>query len=321
MKKERLYYLDIARGVAILFIVLGHLVSQENMMIKWIYSFHVILFFIISGYLLRVKSIENIDVKQCINTRIKTVLIPYFMFSIVFIVTDLIVKGVSISVLLWNIIYTLLFFSPSALWFLPAFFIGEILFISISKINNKYIKFILVLISFIVPYLISLRDYNFIMLLISRGLVSSGFITIGYYSKNILDKISIVQAVMLLAVTFITAQLNLSVDLYSLRLGNLVLYIFNGVLASVSIIVIAKTLNRNKYLEFCGVNTIIIMGTHQWMTRLFTISYPDASIVITISVFIIIMLIEIPIIYLINNKMPWMLGKFKNKEKTKVGLA
>lgn len=253
--RERLNYLDIARGIAILFIVFGHLASGENIIVKWIYSFHVV------------------------------------------------------------------FISPSALWFLPAFFIGETLMLGIIKFKSKVIKSFLVLVFFIIPYIVSLNNYNFIVLLLSRGLVACGFITIGYYAKNIIDNTSIIQSIVMLLLTFVLSQFNAIIDLYSLQLGNLTLYILNGVLASIGIIGISKTLNKHNYLEFCGTNTIIIMGTHQWMTRLIEINFDRSNLYISVIALVVIMIIEYPIIKFINNKMPCMLGKFNDKENFEIKVA
>ena len=50
---KRITYLDIARAFAIIFIVIGHtLVHSQHcsLVFKFLYSFHVLLFFILSGF-------------------------------------------------------------------------------------------------------------------------------------------------------------------------------------------------------------------------------------------------------------------------------
>lgn len=318
--KERLNYLDISRGIAILLIVLGHcIVGREGILIKWIYSFHVVIFFIISGYLLNSKNIRQKAFKEVLTNRIKTLIIPYFVFSVIFIITDLLTNG--ISRLIWNIMYTILFVSPTALWFIPAFFIGEILFILTLRINKFHIKFSIVLGSFIVSYIVSLLEYNLIMLFLSRGLISYGFIAIGYCIKRYIDECTLGKAIILLIIALVTSLINPIIDLYSLKFGNLILYVFNGVTLSIGVIVISKKVSSNKLLQFLGRNTMIILGTHHWMTRLFVMNFPNATVITAIIAFIIIMIIEIPIIYLINNYTPWMLGKFNKKEINKFELG
>ena len=50
ISSKRLNYLDYAKGIGILLVVLGHIYNNNTKL--WIYSFHMPLFFIISGYLL-----------------------------------------------------------------------------------------------------------------------------------------------------------------------------------------------------------------------------------------------------------------------------
>ena len=54
-KNEKLDYLDSTRGVALLGGIIGHIFDNCT----WIYSFHVPVFFIISGYLLYYKDTLN----------------------------------------------------------------------------------------------------------------------------------------------------------------------------------------------------------------------------------------------------------------------
>lgn len=52
MGKNRLEELDIARGIGILLVIMGHLYSQSstlNNIQKFVYTFHMPLFFIIAG--------------------------------------------------------------------------------------------------------------------------------------------------------------------------------------------------------------------------------------------------------------------------------
>lgn len=52
LTKTRLDYIDVTRGIGIILVVLGHLNPGEGVE-RWIYSFHMPLFFVISGLLCR----------------------------------------------------------------------------------------------------------------------------------------------------------------------------------------------------------------------------------------------------------------------------
>lgn len=57
MAKQRLYYLDALKGILIILVILGHSIQykmmdyQHDVLFRVIYSFHMPLFFLISGFL------------------------------------------------------------------------------------------------------------------------------------------------------------------------------------------------------------------------------------------------------------------------------
>ena len=74
-------FIDVAKGLGILFIVLGHVVPNAWMN-QILYSFHVPLFFILSGFTYQCKS----DKKRFYVSKGKRLLIPYFVFAVISIV-------------------------------------------------------------------------------------------------------------------------------------------------------------------------------------------------------------------------------------------
>ena len=63
--KTRLEYLDAAKGLGILLVILGHIYAwnpniNRKILVTWIYSFHMPLFFIVSGMLIKYKNYCNI---------------------------------------------------------------------------------------------------------------------------------------------------------------------------------------------------------------------------------------------------------------------
>ena len=49
--KGRTGYLDAARGFALLLVMIGHCITKGTFLHKFIFTFHVPMFFVISGYL------------------------------------------------------------------------------------------------------------------------------------------------------------------------------------------------------------------------------------------------------------------------------
>ena len=75
----RVQGLDIARGAGILLVVIGH-TNTPPLVHSFIYSFHVPLFFILSGYTIR-RSL-NLDFQSFIKQKAQTLLWPYLIFSV-----------------------------------------------------------------------------------------------------------------------------------------------------------------------------------------------------------------------------------------------
>lgn len=72
-------YIDILKGIAILFVVIGHAVRVKTVF-AIIFSFHMPLFFFISGYLFK----PNNNIKQFFIKKSVKLLIPYISFLIFF---------------------------------------------------------------------------------------------------------------------------------------------------------------------------------------------------------------------------------------------
>lgn len=72
MEKNRINYFDIAKGIGMLCVILGHLsLSAINMVV---FTFHMPLFFIISGYFMKKQ-----DTRLVIHKKFRQLLIPYFL--------------------------------------------------------------------------------------------------------------------------------------------------------------------------------------------------------------------------------------------------
>ena len=71
---KRIEYIDIAKGIGIILMIIGHMPSINDYLNRFIYSFHMPLFFIISGYFFKHK-----DNKQCIKSILKRLIVPYII--------------------------------------------------------------------------------------------------------------------------------------------------------------------------------------------------------------------------------------------------
>lgn len=70
--KKRLIGVDIARGIAIIAIIIGHM-GFKNVN-RVVYTFHVPIFFLITGFFIT----ESAKISLIVKKRIKTLIIPYY---------------------------------------------------------------------------------------------------------------------------------------------------------------------------------------------------------------------------------------------------
>lgn len=75
-------WIDSLKGFAILLVVIGHLNFVSNELNQYIYSFHMPLFFFISGYLLSIGKYLN-NGKFFLRKKVHSLIMPYFLFSLI----------------------------------------------------------------------------------------------------------------------------------------------------------------------------------------------------------------------------------------------
>lgn len=107
-QQNKKYYneITVARGIGILLVVLGHALKQtgesgvlDGMLIDIIYSFHMPLFFVLSGFV-SVKILEYSTVKEYtkyIKNRAIRLLIPYFVMGILYMPLKYIMNSFAIN--------------------------------------------------------------------------------------------------------------------------------------------------------------------------------------------------------------------------------
>lgn len=317
MGSKRLDYLDIAKGIGILLVVLGHIYGNDNNFHVWIYSFHMPLFYFISG--ITFKSNKYNDVIELLNNKIKSLGVPYVVFNILNLTLNLIFLDYSKEKFILCILYVFSFTGYGAMWFLPSLLIVQIIFYLIDKyISKEVIKNLIFLAIFILTYILSKFNYNIIMLVFYRAFIGLIFFVSGNYLFNYIKnkKIKYSEIIFLLFINVITCFINGRIELWELRLNNIILYFISSITGTMFIIYTCKKIKNNKLLEYIGSNSLIIMCTHQIIIELISeiISIKEYTAGIApILLFIVVILIEIPILKFVNNH-KWIIGKLNKIE-------
>lgn len=128
---DRIKWIDTAKGIAIVFIVLGHTL-RSGLVHNIVYCFHVPVFFFLSGITVK----EALTVKN-IKTDFQRLLIPYYSFGFISIAVYAFLGSVAAShfdtstASVWDNVTSLLYGASwlkfnAPLWFLPALFAAKL---------------------------------------------------------------------------------------------------------------------------------------------------------------------------------------------------
>lgn len=172
MNAKRNKKIDIAKGIGIILVVFAHILASTPPYVgNIIYYFHMPLFFFLAGVTALYSYNENMNFKEFVKKKIVGILIPYFIFSLIFFVYWLIIERkirnqLDISVIdnFLNIFIAKVdekLFSPNVvMWFLPCLFTTNILFFCIMKMKSEIGKILISIASLILGYLLSLNNHN-----------------------------------------------------------------------------------------------------------------------------------------------------------------
>lgn len=280
-----LRYLDVVKGIAIYLVVLGHVDCGENFLSNWIYSFHIAVFFIVTGMQMAISySLKTQDMLSYTKKKMSQLLYPYFVFSLLVVLYNLILVFVMNKYTYMHIIRilidTITLEGYGTLWFLPTLFFAEIGFKKIHE-SSKNISFNILCVSVMgiaLAYILQMSFwennyfYSFlfrVLTLIAKSNIAISFIAIGYgfylFKENIIPIrwVGNVMALLAFICNVFISQLNGWIDLHYCDINNPFLYYFYACLGGLSLIVITKgCINHNKLLEYFGKNSLIIMVTH-----------------------------------------------------------
>jgi fucose 4-O-acetylase-like acetyltransferase len=158
---KRIEYLDIAKGIGILLVVLGHNDFEVISLFvqRLIYSFHMPLFFFLSGYFINTGTPFIDFVKKRFNALIKPYLFTIFLIYFTSISFEKMGFNTAITRTIKSLYGSGHYLDWVQLWFLPHLFVVSLyafLFIAVvSKLRNRWVTWgiLLVTLAIAVPFL------------------------------------------------------------------------------------------------------------------------------------------------------------------------
>ncbi len=281
--------INILKAFGIIVVIAGHLGLWNNTLFPP-YSFHVVLFFFISGMLFKNQHVNN--AKNYIKRRIKSLIIPYYLYFLFYIFITFIYFKFSGTFLGLELNIKNIFLTPfingqqldlySPAWFVPQLFITLIVFLLIEKVLNKHYKaknifyFILCLSSLVLAKFNN-AESSLILLVSIRTMFSLFFVYIGNlyinklrFKKNIFSPKSLIFVLILQTIIFLFAKYN-DIDLgYELAWGYFNDLMFLPILTSLTGIwfimyivqILFKYIKDTRIISLIGKNTYHILANH-----------------------------------------------------------
>lgn len=339
--EKRINWIDHAKFFSIFLVILGHSQVPESAVI-FIYSFHMPLFFFISGFLFDPSKFTSPG--HFIKRRTKQLIVPYFLFNIITYLFWLFVgrkfgNDVGADICVLTPVIGMFYGTDTgnylihcgSLWFLPCLFLVEIMYYFVQQHLNKWLMVIIFgtlgYINFKIKHV--MLPWSFDVALIAMVFYIMGNIWKDKRSGRIKPLFSGLTALLTFFALLFLSALNGRSDMSSNTYNNYFLFILIalvgiGFLVSLSIL-IESVIGKINWVEFFARNTIILLAFHTITASilkgilLFALHIPidtfknalGINVLLTIATFIVLA----PVIVIIDKYLPFLLGRgFKSQK-------
>lgn len=285
---HRIEEFDIARGIAILLVVVGHALPVGSYGRIFIYSFHIPLFFVLAG--LTMKDSGSSDRLLMRVLAEKKLIAVYVYFTVIYLAYDLISRvgfqGFELDFIGWDLYQTVVLYGINVLWFVSSLFLARqfVRFIRM-KVKNMKIQVLLVALILIVCCAVSsvlnrtaeMLWLNYLCVSFIRAVYAAGFVLVGVLLRDhLLTWISHVGSGCCIACAVVSLAINITcctcagqADMHRMELGVWWLNLVISFTGTVSVICFSTVIKKCEWLKrglcFFGVNSLFIMLTHEYL--------------------------------------------------------
>lgn len=145
----RLKWLDIAKGIAIILMVIGH-TSIPDIFSRFIFAFHMPLFFIASGW---TTNWGKYSFMVFAKSKFKSIMVPFIIYSLIVLSVQTILIGGG------NIYDWLMYgWQGYALWFIPVLFVASILGRLIHIVHSSFFHYVMMTVFVFLGFLLKRID-------------------------------------------------------------------------------------------------------------------------------------------------------------------
>lgn len=138
--RERVKWIDIVKFFGIFAIYLGHFGEYAGKAGSFVFTYHVALFFFVSGCMENMNTEDNIG--RYIKKKVKTILIPCFFFACVTVIIQTLHNGYGLGFIKGSLILIAKglirnSFENQSLWFMTCLFSVQMIFVLVKKLRYK----------------------------------------------------------------------------------------------------------------------------------------------------------------------------------------
>ena len=296
MDIKRIQYWDIAKGIAIILMVLGHISTQPLILRDFIFSFHMPLFFVANAFF-----IKKYDIEKTFYKSVKSLLVPYFVIALIaaFIYGfqhigqgALDSFGLKLAAMLFSSTRPPQF-APAipgiwVIWFVTCLFVARNSYVIIRKIGEKTHISVAIALSvflFIVGYHIGVKG-TFMPWSFDIAFACLGFMWLGdivhrtkFFDLKVFWIIAIISGVIWIYLVTNGFFVELALKKYSTGPWGFIA----AVLGCFVVIAVSKLLEKVKiissFLIWAGKNSMIILGYHNIEMMYFNWTYEIPAII------------------------------------------
>ena len=338
---RRMRYLDVAKGIAMICIILGH--QGAWVVNRFVFTFHVPIFFLITGYFTSAK----LPIKEFIKRKARTLLVPYACTCVAIILVAALLalyggQEVLPVVKQWTFAslygagdsYTEPFYIPGigAIWFLLATFWGSV-FLRLALQMKKGVRIIFVFAVFAIGYWTA-RNLFWFPFSIQAGCGGLLFMYAGYLARksqpayaNVSKEVKVVAVILALLIWGEFAWNFQSFWLVHVDIGRGLWDIIASICGSFIVILISKFIDKKinllgGFFAYLGKYSLLLLSIHilelnlfPWWTienKLISIGFVEVVAQCTIVALKVVFIICVAVLC---SKIKWITKLFGIKDK------
>lgn len=280
MKKERITWIDQLKGFAFFTVILGHTAINQTFR-SWIYSFHMPLFLMMTGFTLNIEKYYQSDFRDFFSKNVKRMILPYVWCELICILPRIIDARLTAQPINFKRLLFGIFASNSRLFPMPSMpgyyiillFLSLLLLWALIKVTNKNRITIAVVLSVLAAFGTAMGDaamlWHLNVVPTAALIIFIGRILMEQYTVN-KEKIASLSAskyflvcASLLIVGAVFWYCNGRISLHYNRYGRQYLFFLLSMLATNSgLCLIFMKLKPLKIFDYVGKNTLFYMLMH-----------------------------------------------------------